>query len=195
VLGAIGVGVYLVGKKQGWTIEGAMAKLGVSPQTAPGPSGGPGPAPAATPSPPVVADPNRCQFCGELKDPATGACACTLAPGAAPGFPAASTFSASPSTPGGCPRLIGMGGTYLGEIFPLGAEAVIGRDPTNPVPLDRDTTVSRRHARIVTEAGGFRIVDEGSSNGTFVNGARVVDTSLQPGDEVTIGGTRFRFEV
>ena len=42
--------------------------------------------------------------------------------------------------------------------------------------------------------GGFVIRDQGSSNGTFVNGARVTEAPLRPGDEVSIGGTRFRFE-
>ena len=49
--------------------------------------------------------------------------------------------------------------------------------------------------RIDTEVGGYRIIDEGSSNGIYVNGARVTDATLHPGDEVAIGGTRFRFEV
>src|SRR5262249_57622489 len=93
------------------------------------------------------------------------------------------------------PRLIGASGTYMGEIFPIAGEVVIGRDPGNPVPLSRDTTVSRRHARLVPEGGTFRLIDEGSSNGTYVNGQRVTEAVLQPGDEVSIGGTRFRFEV
>lgn len=195
ILGIMGFGVYLVGRKQGWTIEGAMSKLGVQPQTLPdtGP-GRPGPSPAPTPPPPVVADPNRCQFCGELKDPATGSCACTLAPGAAAPFGAPASAAPYAAASGG-PRLVATGGVYMGEIFPLHGEAVLGRDPMNSIPLDRDTTVSRRHARLVPEGGGYRLVDEGSSNGTYVNGARVTDAPLNPGDEINIGGTRFRFEV
>ena len=88
-----------------------------------------------------------------------------------------------------------MAGTYMGTVFPLSGLAVIGREPTNPVPLDRDTTASRKHAQILAEGGVYRVQDLGSSNGTFVNGARVEETVLQPGDEVSIGGTRFRFEV
>jgi pSer/pThr/pTyr-binding forkhead associated (FHA) protein len=57
-----------------------------------------------------------------------------------------------------------------------------------------DSTVSRRHAVIALDGGGHVIRDQGSSNGTFVNGARVAEAPLRPGDEVSIGGTRFRFE-
>jgi hypothetical protein len=124
-----------------------------------------------------------------MKD-AAGNCSCSVMPGAAApmGGPAAAPM-------GSGPRLVGMAGTYMGSVFPLSGMAVIGREPTNPVPLDRDTTASRRHAQITQEGAGFKVQDLGSSNGTFVNGARVTEAVLQPGDEVSIGGTRFRFEV
>lgn len=196
ILAAIGFGIYTYGKKQGWTIEGAMARLGVQPQavaTSVGPGSAPGP--VAAPPPPVVADPNRCQFCGELKDSVSGACACALT-STAPGFGAAPSWGGVPgAAPGDGPRLVATAGVYMGEIFRIHGDMVIGRDVTNPLPLDRDTTVSRRHARIAMDGSGFRLFDEGSSNGTFVNGAKVSDALLQPGDEVSIGGTRFRFEV
>jgi hypothetical protein len=172
ILGGIGYGLYLYGKKQGWTIEGTMSRLGVSPApTEDAARSGPGPAPGPVPPPPVVADPNRCQFCGELKDPASGACACTVSATGAPAFGGAAPFA--PTAPSGGPRLIATAGVYAGEIFRLSGEAVLGRDPLNSIPLDRDTTVSRRHARLVPENGAYRLIDEGSSNGTFVNGAKV----------------------
>ena len=90
---------------------------------------------------------------------------------------------------------MGAAGVYFGRIFPLQGLVVIGRDPANPVPLDQDSTTSRRHAQIVEAGGMFQLQDLGSANGTFVNGARVTEVTLRPGDEVTIGGTRFRFEV
>jgi pSer/pThr/pTyr-binding forkhead associated (FHA) protein len=71
----------------------------------------------------------------------------------------------------------------------------MGREPTNGVALDRDSTTSRRHAQITVDGGGARLQDLGSSNGTFVNGAKITETVLQPGDEISVGGTRFRFEV
>jgi pSer/pThr/pTyr-binding forkhead associated (FHA) protein len=75
----------------------------------------------------------------------------------------------------------------------------MGRDADNTLPLPDDTTVSRRHARIeaVPEGTGFQIVDEGSSNGTYVNGQRIPAGNsriLVVGDEIQIGASRLRFE-
>ena len=96
------------------------------------------------------------------------------------------------------PRLIATSGAYAGNIFPLnGPAADIGRDAGNTVPLPNDTNTSRRHATIQASGGQFSLVDNGSSNGTFLNGVRVVAQTpqpLRPGDEVQIGMTRFRFE-
>ena len=138
---------------------------------------------AGQPAPPAV-DPSVCQFCGQKKD-AAGNCACTLTPAGAP--MAAST---------GVPKLVGSQGTYAGHIFEItGASAVIGREAGNDVPLPNDTTSSRRHATITVSGGEYSIRDEGSSNGTFVNGAKITEQKLRPGDELQIGGTKFRFEV
>jgi len=177
---------YLQARNQGWTEDKVLARLGVQP-VAPAPAG----SIAGTPVPPSLpVDPNVCPFCGQRKDPATGTCACSLdtAPvGVAPG---GSPFAGS----GSGPRLVAVSGMAMGQIYPISSEATIGRDPTNSVPLSMDTTVSRRHAVIAAADGGFAIRDQGSSNGTFVNGARVTEAPLRPGDEVSIGGTRFRFE-
>jgi len=193
VLAAIVFGVYLLAKKQGWTVEKAVKALGIQPDTPLGAPSGPS-APVspgvAPPPPPVVEDPNRCQFCGEVKD-AAGNCACTVAPGqAAPATAAAPLGGVSREGP----RLIGVAGAYMGHIFPLAGEATIGRDVSNAVPLDQDSSVSRSHAVITPMNGGYLLRDAGSSNGTLVNGVRVTETQLNPGDEVGIGGTRFRFE-
>jgi hypothetical protein len=50
------------------------------------------------------------------------------------------------------------------------------------------------HAELRQEADGYVIVDRGSSNGTWVNGAAVTTHRLRPGDEIMIAGQRFRFE-
>jgi hypothetical protein len=194
ILGLALWGGYVVLKNKGVTMDSALKKLGIQPDTvvagggslagasAAGPAAPPGP-------PPIVADPNQCPFCGQMKD-AGGGCACQVIPGQAAVGGAAATAPA-----GSGPRLVGMAGTYMGTVFPINGVAVIGREPTNPVPLDRDTTASRKHAQITADGGGYRVQDLGSANGTFVNGAKVTETVLQPGDEVSIGGTRFRFEV
>lgn len=52
-----------------------------------------------------------------------------------------------------------------------------------------DARISRTHARLEVDAGGsLRVTDLGSSNGTYVNGARVERVTLAPGDVVRVGG-------
>ncbi len=77
----------------------------------------------------------------------------------------------------------------------------LGRDDTCAVRFastDPDAgQVSRRHATLRAEDGSFRIVDEGSRNGTFVNGERVADARLANGDRIQLGsaGPRLRVEI
>ena len=56
-----------------------------------------------------------------------------------------------------------------------------------------DAMASRRHARLHWLDGAWRIVDETSSNGVFLNGARVSDAVLRDGDRIRIGDAEFRF--
>ena len=53
-------------------------------------------------------------------------------------------------------------------------------------------SVSRHHAELRATAGGYRIVDLGSHNGTFVNEQRVTAAALAEGDTVGFGDTTFR---
>ena len=55
-------------------------------------------------------------------------------------------------------------------------------------------TVSRRHARLVLADAGLQIEDQGSTNGTSVNGAAVkagAASAVRPGDRVRIGDIEF----
>jgi sigma-54 dependent transcriptional regulator, acetoin dehydrogenase operon transcriptional activator AcoR len=56
-----------------------------------------------------------------------------------------------------------------------------------------DGRMSSRHARIVRDGAGFALVDEGSKNGSFVNGARAERTALRDGDLIELGHTFFFF--
>ena len=62
----------------------------------------------------------------------------------------------------------------------------IGRSLSADIRFD-DATVSRRHALIVNQADGVRVLDDRSLNGVFVNGERVDWSALSDGDEIAIG--------
>jgi signal transduction histidine kinase len=74
----------------------------------------------------------------------------------------------------------------------LTAPVALGRDNSNSVRL-HDTEVSRRHAELRLEREGYRIVDLGSANGTFVNGKPVDQIPLHSGDRVQLGQTVMLF--
>jgi pSer/pThr/pTyr-binding forkhead associated (FHA) protein len=68
----------------------------------------------------------------------------------------------------------------------------IGRSLAADVRFD-DPTVSRRHALIVRQPDGVRVLDDRSLNGVFVNGARVEGKVLNDGDEIIVGRYRLSF--
>jgi hypothetical protein len=51
-----------------------------------------------------------------------------------------------------------------------------------------DDSVSRRHAMVVREGDRIILTDLGSTNGTFVNGRRITQVEVQPGDRLRLGG-------
>ncbi len=71
---------------------------------------------------------------------------------------------------------------------------VVGRreDCDLRIPLNE---VSRKHCRLVRDGDTLRLEDLGSSNGTFLNGQRVQEAILQPGDSVQIGPVVFVLQV
>lgn len=82
-----------------------------------------------------------------------------------------------------------------GTVFELTNTTRVGRGAENTIRLDADTTVSSRHAVLDSRSDGLWVEDSGSTNGTFVNGARVTSARLlQPGDVVRIGHTDLRVE-
>ncbi len=85
------------------------------------------------------------------------------------------------------PRLIVIKGADQGKQFELDDAVVsIGRDSTSRLRL-HDTEISRRHAELQRTPEGYRIVDVGSVNGTFVNDAKIDTSPLQPGDRIQVG--------
>jgi hypothetical protein len=139
-------------------------------------------------APSVQVPPGVCEFCGTPKDPVTGACACSL--------PSPAVSPAPGAVGGAGPRFVVLSGPASGQVFELKRESVsLGRESSNDIVIQGDPTVSRRHAVFEMRGGQPFIVDQGSANGTFVNGARVTEAVLHPGDEVVLGQTRMRFEV
>ncbi len=72
--------------------------------------------------------------------------------------------------------------------------ATLGRGLGNDIILE-DTRVSRHHAQLRYKARRFWLTDLNSTNGTFVNGARVSETALHDGDVVSLGGLEMTFKV
>lgn len=86
------------------------------------------------------------------------------------------------------PYLLVLSGPQLGESFPLDLERelFLGRDPSCEIRL-RDTGVSRRHAAVQASPQGVRLRDLGSTNGVFLEGARVADCLVHDGERIQMG--------
>ena len=72
-----------------------------------------------------------------------------------------------------------------------GGRLVLGRSPGCQLVF-ADDTVSRRHAELRFRDGRWMLRDLESSNGTWVNGRRVVEAEVGPGDEIALGRYRMR---
>jgi len=85
-------------------------------------------------------------------------------------------------------RLLVKEGPLAGSEFALTEEQIrIGRAPDSDIAIS-DAEVSRQHAAIIQQEGAYVIKDLGSTNGTFVNGQRVVTlTPLNHGDQIELG--------
>jgi pSer/pThr/pTyr-binding forkhead associated (FHA) protein len=82
--------------------------------------------------------------------------------------------------PSGSPRTIGLHGRGLR----------LGRAGQADIALD-DVYVSDEHAEILPDDGGWSVRDLGSTNGTFLNGAKIQrPTPLAVGDQLRLGKTR-----
>src|SRR5580692_7316141 len=75
-----------------------------------------------------------------------------------------------------------------------GTLLVVGRALTSDIPVF-DPTISRRHAEVICGESGVEVRDLGSSNGTFVNGAKIETARLSPGDVVSFGKLTLLLEV
>jgi len=84
-------------------------------------------------------------------------------------------------------------GMPLDGIFRVEGAVRVGRNRESDIFLV-DPSVSRNHALLDVHDGGLVVRDEGSTNGTFVNGDRVAQRALRPGDRVAFGKTEMIVE-
>jgi hypothetical protein len=86
-----------------------------------------------------------------------------------------------------------LSGRYQGATLALDPRRalVLGRGPGVDLKLT-DDAVSRRHARFSIDGDAFVVEDLGSTNGTYLNGARVSRARLALGDRVLVGGSMLR---
>lgn len=85
-------------------------------------------------------------------------------------------------------------GPRAGERLALRAVSAVGRDAANDVVVN-DEAASARHALVELVDGQWWIQDEGSTNGTLLNGSRLTRRErLHDGDVVEIGRIAMRFE-
>jgi pSer/pThr/pTyr-binding forkhead associated (FHA) protein len=87
-------------------------------------------------------------------------------------------------------RLLEQGGES-GCTYPIRNEVSIGRTEGS-ITFPRDSFMSSSHARIVKRGADFLLIDEESSNGTFMKVKK--ETKLEPGDVILVGQQLFRFE-
>jgi pSer/pThr/pTyr-binding forkhead associated (FHA) protein len=89
--------------------------------------------------------------------------------------------------------VVRSGGGRSGETFPLSeSPTIIGRSPECGIFLD-DVTVSRTHAVFTRDGNRWKLDDQGSLNGTYVNRERVDSAVLSDGDEIQIGKYRLTY--
>lgn len=101
--------------------------------------------------------------------------------------------SAGPVPPGN--TFVVLEGFYEGLEIPVDRDwLVIGRGRGADVML-AEPTISRAHCALGYEAEGFFVQDLGSTNGTWVNGARQKRSLLKNQDEIQMGKLRLRIEL
>ena len=125
----------------------------------------------------------------------------------APGGPSADSLAAARGTPAGgeatalydgkelpgVPRLVVTAGPRKGSEFALiSPVTTIGRALENGICIP-DVSMSRRHSRLERRGSAWLVLDEGSGNGTCVNGKAARRRKLLHGDEIAMGDTAVRF--
>lgn len=87
-------------------------------------------------------------------------------------------------------RLVMRSGPTPQRVFDITQPIInIGRDYSNDLVIN-DVEVSRRHARLTAQGGSYLVEDLGSTNGTFINGQRLIGPHMmRPGELISFGET------
>jgi pSer/pThr/pTyr-binding forkhead associated (FHA) protein len=92
-------------------------------------------------------------------------------------------------------KLIDLCGGHAREILVNTEDFLLGRGEDCDLAL-HDAEVSRHHCTIRIRGGEATVSDLGSSNGTFVNGTRIVSQAIvRTGDELKLGTFRFLIDL
>lgn len=79
------------------------------------------------------------------------------------------------------------------EYYILEGEVFIGRDNENTITI-KDPYISKMHLKIVEDEGNFYLEDLNSSNGTYLNGDKIMDVvELKNGDRIKVGQVEFLY--
>lgn len=101
--------------------------------------------------------------------------------------------SATPNRPAAPGRYIEVHGPSETLLIGLASGVThIGRGLAADLRLD-EASVSRRHAILLSSRSGVKLLDDRSSNGTFVNGRLILRAELKNGDVLALGRVALRY--
>ncbi len=102
-------------------------------------------------------------------------------------------ITSSQSVTANTPALIGVSENVSGQCFVLNKDKLeVGRRPTSDIVLN-EASVSAMHAQVIREGSRWKLLNLLSSNGTFVNGEKVTEKIIAPGDRIAFAGAEFVF--
>ncbi len=103
--------------------------------------------------------------------------------------------SAQPAPASHPPRVIlrGVSGSHFGKTIPVNPRLVVGRDPACGLLIE-ETGIAARHATIENVGEAIYLRDAAETVATLVNGVRVGDAVIHPGDQLAFGRDHFIVE-
>ncbi len=91
------------------------------------------------------------------------------------------------------PTLVGISSDINGQQFILNKDKIeVGRRPSSDLLLN-ESSVSAMHAQIIKTGDNWKVLNLLSSNGTFVNGEKIVEKIIQAGDRIAFAEAEFVF--